>query len=251
MKKLLIIIIPLVVLVLFCCLCIGIMIFAYSQGKGSGNVIEEEVAVTEFTKINLEGQGNLIVEQGDENSLTIEAEDNILERIQTEIADGELTIKYERKISFFFGDGLFPTEDINFYITVNDLESVTISGTGKLQSEYLDVDNLDIIINGAAEVDLEELYANKLDVQVSGAAELNLEGDVDVQSVKIDGAGQYNALDLLSEDCEIEVDGVGEVTVYVTQDLDITISGSGLVKYDGSPDNVKDDISGLGKVEEL
>lgn len=48
-----------------------------SSVRGSGNIISEDRAVSEFNKVSVLGSGNLFIEQGDEESLTIEAKDNM------------------------------------------------------------------------------------------------------------------------------------------------------------------------------
>ena len=106
-------------------------------------------------------------------------------------------------------------------------------------------------IDGAGNARFEELYANKLETDINGSAEVKLEGEVDVQKININGAARFDALDLLSKDCEIVVNGAAEATVYVTEGLDVTVDGAGKVKYDGSPENVEKHVSGLGELEEI
>ena len=73
----------------------------------------------------------------------------------------------------------------------------------------------------------------------------------EIIKININGAARFDALDLLSKDCEIVVNGAAEATVYVTEGLDVTVDGAGKVKYDGSPENVEKHVSGLGELEEI
>lgn len=250
-KKLVIIGIPLTILFFLCLLCSGVFFLGYYQGKGSGEVEQEARDIEDFNRIILEGQGKIILEQGESTSLEVKADDNILKRIQTEVSDDELTISYKKEFPFYWGDLLFPSEDIIYYITIQDLTKIQIKGTGQVESDFLDLDSLEIIIDGAGEIKLEEFYAQNLKLSINGTGDIEIEGEVDSQEIDINGAGQYKALDLNSEDCEISVDGAGDAQVYATNFLKVTINGAGEVKYDGNPDEIEKHISGLGKLSEI
>lgn len=57
---------------------------------GSGNVITEERTIADFDSISVSAGINLFIEQGDDEALTIEAEDNIVPRISTDVRNGRL-----------------------------------------------------------------------------------------------------------------------------------------------------------------
>ena len=63
--------------------------------EGSGDVVTETRAVSGFDRVILGGIGELTLIQGEEESLEIEAEDNILPQITTEVRDGTLTISFD------------------------------------------------------------------------------------------------------------------------------------------------------------
>ena len=93
--------------------------------RGSGDLVTEEREVSGFDEIHFSGMGNLIVEQGDEETLTIEADDNIIDLIETEVRGDELQIKFRR------GVNVVPTAKIKFFLTVKDLDRVDLSGVGR------------------------------------------------------------------------------------------------------------------------
>src|SRR3990170_5909134 len=68
--------------------------------RGSGNVVTEERDVSDFHKIHLSGIGNLIITQGEEESLTIEADDNIMPLISADVSGERLTISFKRGYNF-------------------------------------------------------------------------------------------------------------------------------------------------------
>src|SRR5262245_9149335 len=64
--------------------------------KGSGNVIQQSRPVTGFNAVVVSGIGELSATQGGQESLTIEAEDNIAAVIESEVKDDCLYIRIKR-----------------------------------------------------------------------------------------------------------------------------------------------------------
>lgn len=176
------------------------------QVRGSGNVISEDRDVSGFSKVSISGSGNLFIEQGDEESLTIEAEDNILPLITTRVSRNTLTIKINQGT---------PTEVPNYYLKVKDLTSISTSGYGIVSCPSLNTDSLVI--------------------KSSGSGNITLAGTVTSQDIESSGSFKYYAEDLKSNSCVIDSSGSGELIINVSDDLNVTASGSVKVTYIGSP----------------
>ncbi len=91
---------------------------------GSGLMRSEARTVRDFREVALEGTGTLTITQGATEALTIEAEDNILPVLTSEVRAGRLTLS-ERGTS-----GIRPTKPIRYTLTVQDLGTVRLSGSG-------------------------------------------------------------------------------------------------------------------------
>ena len=89
-----------------------------------------------------------------------------------------------------------------------------------------------------------------LKVQLSGAGLITLEGEAEKQEVNLTGAGSYETFDLESSFCEISISGIGGAEVNVTQRLEARISGMGGIEYMGSPQEIRREVSGIGKIKE-
>lgn len=214
---------------------------------GSGNIITKDVEVSDFNNISLAGMGNLIIKQGNQESLKIEAEDNIMDEIVAEVKGDTLDINYKR--NWLFSLLIKPTKDINFYINLKDINKINISGSGTAQSENIKTDNMDIIINGSGEIDL-SIEAETLKSNVSGSGSFNLSGKVDFQEMIISGSGKYFAKELESKKAVIKISGSGKTEINAKEELDVNISGSGTVFYVGDP-KITQKISGSGKLEQI
>ncbi|MCK9150825.1 head GIN domain-containing protein [Methanobacterium alcaliphilum] len=229
-----------IILVLIICIAITVSGCIGTGGTGSGNVINETKTVNGFDQVSLNGIGTLIITQGSEESLTIEAEDNIIPHIQTKVDDNKLEIYYDNITPS-------PTKSVLFHITLRDLGSVEMSGAGKLNSTNIKTKDLTLRIEGAGEGEITNLNADNIKINIIGAGNLKLSGNVDNQTININGAGEYNAPALTSKITSITINGFGKGTVNVSTILNAVINGGGSINYFGNP-KVNQEINGAGTV---
>jgi hypothetical protein len=211
--------------------------------RGSGNIITEERDIKDFNKVTLTGVGNLFIEQGDEESLTIEAEDNIMPKIITQVKNGVLSI------GFVGGPTPLPTEDIKFNLKVKDLNKIALTGTGIISCSKFETNDLEFDLSGAGEVNF-KIAAGTVKTIVSGFGTIILAGNADKQEVNVSGAGSYLTKDLVSRECDVTISGAGSATVNVSEKLNIVISGAGSVNYIGNPE-INQKITGPGSIKNI
>jgi acyl carrier protein len=210
--------------------------------EGSGNVVTEERDVSGFDSIALSGFGEVIITQGDEESLTVETDDNLMRYIETEVRGGTL------ELGFTDDDILLrPSKSIIFRLSVIELTALGSSGAGRFEIDELDADRLEVTLSGAGDIGIDSLTASDLVVTVSGAGNIELAGQVKTQEVNLNALGNYVAPDLESQAATVRISGAGSASIWALDTLDVTISGAGNVDYYGSPE-VSQNISGVGKV---
>lgn len=220
--------------------------------RGSGNVIVEERDVSGFDRIQMSGIGRIIITQGDDESLSIETDDNLMEYIETEVKGNTLEIDFSKDLllSSKTRNTLEPSAGFIFRISVIDLQSITVSGGADIQSEKIKTDRLVISFSGAGNISIADLNADMLDVIISGAGDVDLAGKVQSQDITLSGLGRYRAFDLESEEASVFISGAGGANLWVSETLDVLISGAGDVEYYGDP-SVSQEIAGLGRIQGL
>lgn len=228
-------------------LILGVLLFSacgVRYVRGSGNIITEEREVSGVNGLNVSGFGEVFITQGDEESLTIETDDNLMQYIHTEVRNNTLYVDFTEQI---IPD---PSGSITFNLKVIDLESLELSGAGSFDIQALDTPSLGITFSGAGNINLDSLNADELSVDLNGAGNINLAGEVGKQDVGISGAGKYSAPDLQSSQADVLIEGLGQVVVWATDALTVTIEGAGTVDYYGSP-SVTQKIEGGGRINSL
>jgi hypothetical protein len=207
---------------------------------GSGNVISEPRNVSGFTEVALESIGDLAIQQTGSESLTIEAEDNIIPKLKTEVKDNRLTIGIEPNTS------IQATKPISYKLTVKDLNALELSGSGSIDAENINTNNLAVTNRGSGDV-AANVDINELKIAQGGSGEVKMRGKADTQDINISGSGTYQAENLQSKEAKIVANGAGEASINANDKLDVRINGSGSVEYIGNP-TITQHINGSGEL---
>ena len=198
--------------------------------------------VRDFQEVALEGVGTLMIEQGDTESLSIQAEPRVLNRIETEVSNGRLTIRPDRSFE--------TREPITYFLTVKQLTGIELSGAGRIEAGTLSMDQFLLNGRGAGAVIIGELIANTLEVTAAGNMQAQLAGAVDSQTVTLSDAAGYAASNLSSRVASITASGASHAIVNVSESLDARVSGASRVEYIGAP-AVTQDVSAAGSLSNV
>lgn len=212
----------------------------------------EERAVSGFDRVTLKDIGEVVITQGERESLLIEAEEDVLPRIQTDVIDGRLVIGVKgdwlNRLSVGFGQ--LSSGPVRFMLQVRQLTGLEVLGAGKMRAERLDAPDLALLLSGAGSIEIGGLHGGDLKVNLSGAGKIELEGSAESQEVELSGTGSYQALRLETARGKVHVSGVGGAAVNVSGELDVRISGLGGVQVKGEP-RLQTSISGLGRLTKV
>jgi hypothetical protein len=207
--------------------------------QGSGNVITEGRIVDSFSRIEVEGAANIILRQGTNQMLQIEADDNIVPIITTRVRGNELEISNSRNYR--------SNNPVNVYITIPVVSAISIDGSGDVFGQTaIEGDQLELDIDGSGDMDLEIFYT-QLFVESNGSGDFQIIGDVVDQVIRMSGSGNYDAWEMTSENCDIRISGSGDASVFASEFLKAEIRGSGNIKYYGNP-RVESSVTGSGDI---
>jgi hypothetical protein len=221
--------------------------FNVGSTPGSGTVITETRAVSTFDRVAFSSFGDLTIQPGEREGLTIEAEDNVLPEIRTEVRDHTLYISYADDNGW---PNVAPTRPVRLTLTVVDLSAVDLSGAGNLRVDRLTTDELLASLSGAGSLSVDDLEAQAATFLLSGAGGLDASGTTQDLDVVVSGLGSFEGGDLRSETAHVTVSGVGSATAWATRTLTADLRGLGSVDYYGEA-TVQKNVSGLGTVRHL
>ncbi len=198
--------------------------------RGSGTLVEEERSVSGLSGVELTMQGTLYITTGSSESLRIEAEDNLLEYIQTNVRGGKLVIGTRQGIN------LRASRPIKYYLTVDELNSITITSSGDVEAGDLQATSFSATISSSGNLSISSLEGTKLEVTISSSGNVDISGgQVRTQNVTLTSSGQYRAKELASAEADVTLTSSGEATIRVSDHLSGRLSSSGNVRYIGDP----------------
>lgn len=213
------------------------------------------VHVENFDQIAFKDFGKLILQQGDHESLTIEADKDIIDDLKAEVNEGTLHLGVDddwvgRLGKAFTAIFSSPKPKVIYSLTFKDLSAIDIAGKCDLECDHLKTNQLKLKISGLGNIAIPHLACDALEIHISGRGDFTAAGTVPQCNVRITGSAEVNAPNLVSQSMNISISGQGNATVHVEKNLDITISGLGQVNYYGQP-SLRQVISGLGRSKRL
>lgn len=220
----------------------------YMGGKrvtGDGNMSSETRNVGNFRGVEVTGSMEVIVSQGPAATVRVDADQNLLSYIETNL-DGEVLEIHPRK-----GYNLRPRAGIKIYVTAPQYQSLEVTGSGAIRSgskiTHGDKMRMQVVGSGDIVVDAD---APNIASEISGSGSITVSGNARTYGSEINGSGEVHGFNLLSEATEVEINGSGNAEVFASKQLNISISGSGDVQYKGNP-TVNQSISGSGNIRKV
>jgi len=190
--------------------------------RGSGNVTSETRDISGVTSVDLAGAADVDITFGDVESLVVEAEDNIVPLIETEVENGRLVIGTKSNTSYS------NTRPVTVHVTMKSLEAVSLSGSGSIT--------------------VQNFQGETIRVDLSGSGDINVSGTADSADMTLGGSGKINGEQFKADSVKVSVDGSGDARVYASEQLDAEVGGSGSIRYSGNPAQVSKNVSGSGSI---
>jgi putative autotransporter adhesin-like protein len=187
---------------------------------GSGVRKAEKRTLSPFTSITTEGAFEIEIVCQKPQSFEIEGDDNLLPLVSSEVANGILRIKNLR--------GYSTDETIKIRISVPNIDGLTAQGAGTIE------------ITG--------LNNNKFEIDADGAPTIRVTGETKTLDIEANGAGKIDTHKLRAAKAIVKSNGVSNVELFASQELDVTVSGPSRVTYEGDP-KVNKTVNGPGSVE--
>lgn len=208
--------------------------------QGSGKVVKQERKVSPFTSLDISGAYNVYLSQGATQSVILEADDNMIDKIITEVDGGTLKIKNKSTLR--------KAKSLKVYITATKIEEIDLSGAVDLFSQTkLSGSHIGINVSGASDSKLEIEY-DKLDLICKGGSDMELWGSATEVKMDVSGAVDLHAFSLVTDKFLLTMSGAGTAEINVKNELSADISGAATIRYKGTPAKLTEDISGAGSV---
>ncbi len=207
--------------------------------NGRGGVVSQNFTLPAFDAIQLNMDAEVIITQGTQQSVTIEAQQNIIDRVRLTVREREWRIESDRCLRDF--------SDVRIFITMPNIRKLTLNSSGRIFGDNnFNVDDIELRLPGSGTIDL-GLNCDDVNATISGSGTMALEGTGDELDLLISGSGRLKAFGLTMREADITISGSGSAEVRANSLLNVRITGSGDVLYRGNP-SLSVNITGSGRV---
>lgn len=213
---------------------------------GSGKSVSETRTVSEFQAISLGGSMDLVVRQGAQPSVQVQADDNVVSLLETVVEGGgdkgpTLQVRWKK------GENLRLRSKVLVTVVTPKLTALTAAGSGDIKLETFSTPTLQLALSGSGDARLDSLTTEELGIRIAGSGDVTGKGSAGKLKVSIAGSGDVRLSDFRSDEVTVAIAGSGDAAVNAQKTLSVSIAGSGDVTYTGNA-TVKSSVAGSGSV---
>jgi hypothetical protein len=207
---------------------------------GNNHVVKKEREAGRFTGLRVSSGIDVYLKQTGNESIQVEADENLHEYIITEIRDGVLHVYTEANIR--------QAEMKRVYVTMKDINSLKTTSAGDIIGETpVKTDRLELSASSAGDIKL-EISAKEIEANISSSGDVTLTGEADILNADLSSAGDLNAYGLELREADVSASSAGDADINVSERLRARSSSAGDVNYRGNPKYVDAHSSSAGGV---
>jgi uncharacterized protein YxeA len=207
---------------------------------GNNKVVTKERKTESFSELRVSSGIDVYLKQGDNVSISVEADENLHEYILTEVKGSTLNVYTDVNIH--------EAERKRVYVTMKEISSLSTSSAGDLIGETpVRVDNLELSASSAGDIKL-EVYAKELQINISSSGDITVNGEADILEADLSSAGDLNAFNLKVREADISASSAGDADINVAEKITARASSAGDINYMGNPKYVDAHSSSAGGV---
>lgn len=187
---------------------------------GSETITTQNRSLSDFDALEVSSIIDVSVTYDPEQEVSVRANDNIIDRVITQVVGNTLVIDLE--------DGTYTDVSISIDIGIPTLTRINNEGTGDI-----DINNFENL--------------SKLDVESIGTGNITAIGSTQKLSIDLTGTGSFRGFEFTASNVDVQLTGTGNVEINCIEKLEGSITGTGNIYYLGNPD-IDVNSTGTGKV---
>ncbi len=237
----------------------GVALFSGDSGylnkhkiEGNGQLITINKDLPQFNKISASGSYDITVTQDKAPHLEISTDENIINKIEATVIDGELKVKVDRSIR------LLPSKSIQIRISAPELKEIQLAGDTNFSALQLNTNEIilntaghnDVVLkgnikrfalglSGASNVDLSGVNCESIQINSAGAGDIHLSGTTDSLNINNGGTIDVRAKELDAKNVSVNGAGSTNIHVHVINRMMLDVYGKSVIHYSGNPEIIK------------
>ncbi|NCO62824.1 MAG: DUF2807 domain-containing protein [Flavobacteriales bacterium] len=215
----------------------------FIQGvKGNGNIqLENRIPNQSFNTIKASQGLEVYLTQGNEESIVIEADENLHAIIKTEVKDNELLIYADKNIEHASAKKIM--------VTFKDVIKITsTSGSDVISNNTINADYLELDSSSGSNMNL-NVNTSTLTCNSSSGSDLKLSGKTERLIAEASSGSDIKAANLIAESSQVKAASGADITVNTVKELTANANSGGNIKYYGNPEKVNISDAPSGSIE--
>ena len=211
--------------------------------KGNGKVVTEERTVKSFDEVSASAGINVVITQDEKEFLEVEADENLLEYIITEVNGTTLKIHWKQ------GTNVRSFKKVLVHVTCKELTQVRASSGADIYSKgTIKTGKMTISSSSAADIKL-SLEAEVISCNASSGADVELKGKTDKLMVSASSGADIEATEIAANIVDAKASSGADISVIALKEINASASSGGDITYFGDPQvkNVKSSSGGSVK----
>ncbi|MEM9648339.1 head GIN domain-containing protein [Flagellimonas flava] len=214
------------------------MDISFGDGKrGNGEVVEETRKVTdEFTVVSASEGLDVFVTQDQDFKISVEADENVIDLIGTDIKDGKLRIHAIENIGR-------ATKKI--YVSLPVITALkSSSGADLIAQNIIEAKKIELDASSGSDLHI-ELRAIEVSADASSGADIKISGSTDALYADASSGADIRARELIAKTCNADASSGSDISVNVTDSLVADASSGADISYTGEASvQTKKSVSG-------
>ena len=211
--------------------------------KGSGNITTETRNVNQdFKKIEVSNGIKAIVEQSDNKSITVEADDNLQQHIITKIENGVLKIESDESYN--------TTETPVVKIKIPAINGLSTSSGSEITSlGTLITENIDVESSSGSQIKI-AVEADAIKIESTSGSSIEVGGKALKAATSSSSGSTIDAKNLMTNEVISQSSSGSNTSVYPIVKLDAKASSGSSISYHKIPKTISKEESSGGSVSE-
>ena len=205
---------------------------------GSGNIITQNRNLGAFTTLSVGGDFDVEVTKGNNTKVIVEADDNIIDDIETSMDNGQLKISIRNGLSY-------NNVHMKVFVTVSELNKISSSASADVdvKDELSSENAIDLSASSGSSIKI-IINTPEANANASSGGEIDISGRTKNFEVEVSSGSTINAMKLLSENTTAQASSGGTATVHASVKLDAQASSGGTISYRGAATTIIKESSG-------
>jgi hypothetical protein len=215
----------------------------------TGDIIQKEIALADFNKIEVGEEVTLIIKQGEDQKVIIETGENLIDNVTVEVIDGKLFMKDESSCNLSRDYAV-----TKVYVTAPNIKEIRSNTARNILSDgILGYDNLTLVSEDYSQDALNigdfKLTVNSTDLSITsnGNSTFEITGNTNLLKIGFySGSSRFIGNNLISKKVSIIQKSTNDILIYPTQQIvgDIYALGDVISYFHPEIVNVREHYTG-------